>query len=104
MDKDKHYLVYLQKWLVERPVVVELPTHDIYTSVFEWEARLVIEEVEWENWIKRAWELSEMIDWDRDIKFIGLFKGDRRIYKESRILEEIEIYEEEIEKNEVVQT
>ena len=78
--KDKYYLVYLEKHLIERWITVEYGEYDREILTHDWETFIGVEE--FANIIelyRRVVELVEMVDYDFDIKFIGVFEGNRLI-------------------------
>ena len=79
-EKDKYYFVYLERHLIEKWETVEYSEYDREIQVHYWETFIGVEE--FANIIelyRRVVELVERIDYDFDIKFIGVFEGNRLI-------------------------
>ena len=80
-DRDRFHLVYFEVFLEEYWETVDFGEYDRDILRHEWKRFIRVESFEnLKEAIEKAADLLQLVDYDHDIEFIGIFEGDKMIY------------------------
>jgi len=91
LDKDKIHLIYFEEHLEEWVETVDYAEYSRDEPRWGWRRYIKVEEFDnVKEAIERAAELLERVDYDFNVKFVGLFKGNELLYGPRYIESEVQ--------------